>query len=210
MSTFNLNNVQRKKLPTGAELINCEVQDNNGNFIQATIWKTDKDNKIFPNFDSLSTGSVIEGNLWNKPGTTTWVIYPPKPVTGNFVRGATKTSGAVVAAEMTAKSVEKAQSNKEELEIMKQQSIRASQNRTETMWARYGAVELVTHHPAFKALDKNNVETAVVHWFNFILKLSPENLTSDGNFPPDFHQVDNDMQGLDESFQRSINSEEPF
>ncbi len=204
MSTFNLNNVQRKKLPTGAELINCEVRDNNGDVIQATIWKTDKDGKVFPNFDSLSNGSIIEGNLWNKPGTTNWSIYPPKPVAGNSARSGGFGGG------MGKVLMETKKENIAEFQAKKSQSIEQAQTRNEIMYARQSACELVSNHPAYKALDKNNVEHSIVHLFNFILKLSPENLTSDGKVPPDFHQVDNDMQGLDESFQRSVNNDEPF
>ena len=47
--------------------------------VKATIWEDQKDGSRFPGFDEIAVGSVIEGVLYNKPGTNFYNIYPPRP-----------------------------------------------------------------------------------------------------------------------------------
>ncbi len=75
---YKAKTIERKKLPSGAELINGVFIDVEGKEIEATIWKTDSKGSVFPGFDTLSVGSEIEGNPWTNPTTGKVNIYPPK------------------------------------------------------------------------------------------------------------------------------------
>lgn len=83
MTLYILSIVDRKKLPSGAELINTKVY-NEQKLEDVTIWKTDKDGKEFPNFDSLKEGDTIEANFWRSPTTGKASLYPPKAKNGTY------------------------------------------------------------------------------------------------------------------------------
>lgn len=51
----------------------------NGEEIDAVIWKTDKDGKIFPGYDLIVNGGEVEGNLWTNPKNGSKTLYPPDP-----------------------------------------------------------------------------------------------------------------------------------
>lgn len=142
---INLLNVTRKTISGGKELIECDAKNGDGVFKRATIWKLDKEGKIFPGWDTISDGSIIEGNLWNKPGTDNWTIYPPKPKAGGFGGG----MGAGLVKAKT-EAIKEAQSNKEH-------AINKAQDRNEVMYAKKSAAEIIAHHPAYKELNDLNL-----------------------------------------------------
>ncbi len=56
-------------------------------YTDASINRTDKKGRIFPNFDGLQPGQTIEGNPWKNPVSNKWSIYPideKHSTTGNF------------------------------------------------------------------------------------------------------------------------------
>lgn len=146
MSTFNIGKCEKiKKFDKDA--LTVDVKDNDGNITRGvTIYSVDKDNKPFPNFGDISTGSVVEGNLYQKPGTTYWTLYPPKPKGGS---GMGNGMGKALMAEKY-KSIEVAQNRKV-------QAIDKAQDRNEVMWAKRNAAEIIAHHAAYKYLSKENL-----------------------------------------------------
>ena len=65
------------------------LRDESGiSFSDASINRTDKKGRIFPNFDGLMAGHTIEANPWQNPTTKKWAIYPEDEVkvatTSNF------------------------------------------------------------------------------------------------------------------------------
>ncbi len=78
---YKAKTIERKKLPSGAELINGVFVDVEGKETEATIWKTDSKGGVFPNFDTLAIGQEFEGNPWTNPTSGKTSIYPPKEKT---------------------------------------------------------------------------------------------------------------------------------
>lgn len=79
----------------------------------ASINRTDKKGRVFPNFDNLMAGQEIEGNPWKNPTSGKWAIYPPDEqkdaTTGKFGR-----SGGMAMMKEKAKNIEEAQERKAE------------------------------------------------------------------------------------------------
>lgn len=63
----------------GDVFLSCEVNDGKQT-VTARLSEKQKDGTLFPNFASISSGSVIEGNLWQS-AKGYWYIFPPKPET---------------------------------------------------------------------------------------------------------------------------------
>jgi hypothetical protein len=90
------------------DVMECNATDEQGNAIKFSIWSD------FPGFNEINAASEIEGNLWEKPGTGKWTLYPIKP---NL--GANKGTGGGFKADMRKMVEEKregiklAQENKE-------------------------------------------------------------------------------------------------
>jgi hypothetical protein len=58
------------------DVLECNGTDGQGNPVKFSIWSD------FPGFNEINAASEIEGNLWNKPGTDKWTLYPLKPQGG--------------------------------------------------------------------------------------------------------------------------------
>jgi len=190
MPSFNLNNVVRKTTSTGKELIKCDARDNNGNVTHVTIWKLDKDNKVFPGFDTIANGSIIEGNLWNKAGTSDWTLYPPKERKfGGMGTGLIQAK---------ARSIQEAQTHKE-------QSIGKAQDRNEVMYAKKSAAELIANHPAYKGLNELNLPavfqnlTRLIYNFNPNTNLDAVELDDITNTKVAMHQAHEELDEIDAS-----------
>lgn len=83
---YNVKTIEKKDYQ-GKPFLNVGLADGSGNITQASIWKVQKDGSEFPGFDSIGIGSVLEGNLYNKPGTQFYTLYPIKPKTGGHGMG---------------------------------------------------------------------------------------------------------------------------
>lgn len=105
---------EKKTLPNGTVLIEAELVDVSGTDCgKATIWRTDKNNVMFPGFDTIMTGMSIEGNLWVSPqGKAT--LYPPKPQTPNTGPSGASKGGIKAAQERKESSINKSMDRKEE------------------------------------------------------------------------------------------------
>lgn len=101
---------QRKQLPSGAWVINTEVMGENGEVVEASIWRDQKDGSIFPNFENLKGGDVVEGNLWTSPAGKA-SLYPPKASSGSSPRS---TNFPAKMMEKKAEQIEHSQDRKEQ------------------------------------------------------------------------------------------------
>lgn len=117
----------KKKIKIGSvekEIIEGTFMGEDGVKIEATIWREDKDGKVFPNFDTLMVGSSLVANPWTKPGTDKITLYPPKaqnaPIRGN---GAVKSATIEKAQERKAENIKRAMDAKE-WSIMESSTIR--------------------------------------------------------------------------------------
>jgi hypothetical protein len=84
--------VEKKHIDSlNKDLMECDGTDETGKAVKFTIWSD------FPGFNEINAASEIEGNLWEKPGTGKWTLYPPKTpttskssTTGGFKAGMQK------------------------------------------------------------------------------------------------------------------------
>lgn len=110
------------------------LKKEDGSNIDATIFNS------FPNYANIQNGGEIEGELKSNEynGKTTYTLEAQKSSPrSNF--GALKATQIAEAQERKERSIEKAQ------------------DRTALTWAKYGACEIVAHHPAYKFLDKEMI-----------------------------------------------------
>lgn len=119
--------------------------DESGNKVTATIWRFDKNNAEFPNWSEIAPGSTLTANPWSKEGSDKITLYAPKTA----ATGGTRTGGAGMMAQKE-KAIANAQDRKE-------RSIHAAQDRTQWIWSRRSAAELVIHHPTFKFLSESEL-----------------------------------------------------
>ena len=54
------------------DVLDINGTDEQGNPVKFAVWQD------FPGFEGIMNGGVIEGNLWEKPGTGKFTLYPPK------------------------------------------------------------------------------------------------------------------------------------
>lgn len=136
---YTLSNVFKKKIASlgNKELIDCNVTDLSGVSSQVSIWKDQRDGNLFPNFDILANGSVVEGELYTNPGTGKSTIYPPRKKPAP--RTATRDSGIKEAQERKAEGIDR------------------SIGRNEIMWAKYGACEILAKHPSYAGLKREEL-----------------------------------------------------
>lgn len=68
--------VEKKHIDSlNKDVMECNGNDENGNAVKFSIWSD------FPGFEEINAASEIEGNLWEKPGTGKFTLYPPKAPT---------------------------------------------------------------------------------------------------------------------------------
>lgn len=109
----------------------------------------------FPGFNAISLGSILEGDIVPSKDQKYKTLYAPRNTGARSFTG--QKSGAVAAAETTAKSV------------------KSAQDRNEVMWAKYNATELLTHHPAYRDLSREEIEEEyLAKLTNKIINLSLE------------------------------------
>lgn len=155
-----------------------DIQDESGAvYAGVAYWNT------MPEYADIVVGSMIEGSIVTK-GKYTNLSLANAPVAGKTGPRMSPGMGKELMAEKA--------SNISHAQDRKAQSIEQAQTRNEIMWAKYGACELIAHHPAYKNLDRAKVEAAVSQTFAYIMSLQPEHLTSAGLPVPDFHQADED------------------
>ena len=119
---------------TGKRKMNCELTNEMGDVIKATIWED------FPNFQGITFGSMIEGDL-----------VPAKDPKYRPSLSAPKQNRAITRNFTPKKDI--SESVNTALET-KARNIAQAQDRSAWMWAKNNASDLVANHPAFKFLDK--------------------------------------------------------
>lgn len=76
---YTIQSITRKKFKTDDYAV-VGLTDVTGAIIaEATIWKKQKDESSFPNFEGMTVGYQFEGNPWTNPKNGKLSIYPPKP-----------------------------------------------------------------------------------------------------------------------------------
>ncbi len=160
MSAFNIGKLQKvEKFGKPALVVN--VKDNDGVITEnVTIYSVDREGKPFPFFDTIDTGSVIEGVLHkNDKGYVT--LYPPKP---KFAVGGSGMGAGLVKAKTEA--IRQSQERKEK-------AIATSQDRNEVMYAKKSAAEIIAHHPAYQSLNDANITHIWMNLTRTILNYNP-------------------------------------
>jgi hypothetical protein len=153
--------LQNKKVTVGGvekEIKEVSYTDESGNTVNATIWRFDKDNVEFPNWESIAPGSTIEANAWKNPEKGTITLYPPKPMRtkpSSMGKPKVDVEGRLKVQEVITKNVE------------------AASDRNMWMWAKYGATELVTNHPSFKFLTDEEIERKIEDLATSIYLMEP-------------------------------------
>lgn len=148
-----------------------EVQVNDGRMtVMATIWKKQKDGTDFPGFDTIGPGSIIEGNLWNKPGTDKWSIFPMKPkAQGSMGAGAAK------AIAMKDERITKSMDRKDET-IRQSSTFRA-------------AYEITLAQLSGQEFQPEDFKKAAAYWRRWAYQFFDDKLTSSGTEMPSFDNV---------------------
>ncbi len=108
---YTLSWVEEKEIPKlNTSVLECTATDPNGNAIEFSIWKKDKNGAEFPNFANLQVGTVVEGNMWQNPKDGKYVLYAPKaPSERKF-----SPSGGMKMMQEKAKNIAEAQERKSE------------------------------------------------------------------------------------------------
>ncbi len=110
---FTSNFHEVKTVARNKKLIEGEFISDELGSIKATIWREDKDGKVFPNFDSLAPGHEFEAEPWKHPTKGTYTLYPPK-VASTGQTGGNKGAGIAKLMDKKAVAIEKSQDRKEE------------------------------------------------------------------------------------------------
>lgn len=122
--------------------------------IEATIWREDRDGKIFPDFDALAPGHEFEANPWLNPKTGKYSLYAPKiEAKGNFAPN----KGA-----MMTKVMETKKANISEAQDRKEQGIEISGS------ARDATLILTTFY-ADKDLTDEDIQSKWLEWRKWLL-----------------------------------------
>ena len=145
MPTYTVVSVETKTAKTGKPYKALLISDG-PNETKVNIFSD------FPHYADVKVGSNIEGELqqngkyWNIRSSTQLAKKP------NFDR-----------------IIEKKQAGIAESQAVKAENIAQAQSRSEKMWAKRSASELVAHHPAYKGLDKVEVEMEIENLASRIL-----------------------------------------
>lgn len=109
MAKYKLSWVEKKHVDSlNKDVMECDGTDEKGNAVKFSIWSD------FPGFNEITSASEIEGNLWNKPGTDKWTLYPPKPQGGaNRGQSGGFKAGVKEAQATKREDIKNAQENKE-------------------------------------------------------------------------------------------------
>lgn len=161
MNQYKIEKLIRSTTSTGKAKISASLIDvNNVLEENVTIWGD------FPNFDNLAVGDIIMGNVMSKNALgkdnrmyTNKTLYPAKN-TGN--RSFAPKNDISVAMEKKADMIDEAQEKKAK-------NIEEAQGRNERMWAKYGACEIIAHHPAYKDLNIEDVQVEIGKLGQYIL-----------------------------------------
>ena len=72
---INITWLEKKHIESlNKDVLEINGTDEQGNSIKFAVWQD------FPGFNEIMNGGFIEGNLWEKPGTGKFTLYPPKVV----------------------------------------------------------------------------------------------------------------------------------
>lgn len=76
---------------------------------EVSVNRTNKKGEVFPNFDNIKAGNIVEGELWQSP-TGKWYLFAPKPKPVGGNKGGAP--GVKAAQERKGEMIEKAQETK--------------------------------------------------------------------------------------------------
>ena len=163
---YKLSWVEKKHIDKlNKDVLECDATDEQGNSVKFSIWSD------FPNFAEINASSTLEGNLWNKPGTTSWTLYPPKPEQTTQGGAYTKPQGGFKAG--MAKMVEQKQQGIKEAQETKHEAIKEA-------GAQRDAVLIVTtfypelaSDPLLTSEKEKVIQEKYMHWREFFLNQPP-------------------------------------
>ncbi len=136
---YEIVSLERKRIDSiQKDVINCDMKDEQGNLYdkKVSIWEG------FPGFTEIIEGSTVEGDIIvNDKGYAS--LKAPKAATG--------------ARPNMDRLMDKKKENIIEVQGKRGEQISKAQDRNEVMWSKYGACELVAHHPSFASLSQEDV-----------------------------------------------------
>ncbi len=117
-------------------------------FQNVSINRVSKKGETFPNFDTLTNSSEVDGVLWQSPKGG-WYLFPPKPETPQG--GAPRGNGG-------------AYKSKQIMEAMdtKARNIAEAQDRTAWMWAKNNASQLLSGDSRFHGMNSDEIAERVI------------------------------------------------
>ncbi len=124
-------------------------------FENVSINKTKKGTgEVFPNFDSLMTGSIVHGEYWETPDKSKKYLFPPKPQNASPRASGGFTGG-----------------NASKLMKEKQENIEASQDRKEHSIKESSSIRdsVQLALAEFNADSTVNLEERIGYWRKFLL-----------------------------------------
>lgn len=149
MSKFKINWVEKKVGKSGKEYLVMHLVDEAG-----------KETQNVSTFTlTYMAGQEIEGEIVQNGNFLNWKAKLEAP---EFIKKGASTF-----------MMEKKATQIAEAQTKKAQSIAEAQDRSALMWAKYGACEIVAHHPAFKELDGNEVVDMIEKLFTRIYNGEP-------------------------------------
>lgn len=154
MTTYSVEALERKNLPTGKVVINAILRDDTGKiFEKVSIWSD------FPNFVNITQGQKVTGNLFTNPkGYVT--LYPPRVSETNGPAGAPPRAPSKGAA------VEKAQERKEA-------GITKSQDRKEEgikIASTMRDAVAITNARGIQGMSDDDIKASILGWREWLWK----------------------------------------
>lgn len=127
MATYKLEWVEKK----GEDWVLASLESGEKD---VSINRTSKKGEVFPNFDTLTPGMSVEGELWQS-GAGKWYLFPPRPETN--ATGANRGQGGAFKQKMIEDSMNKKNESITRFQGQKEESIKQ-------MSAQRDAVLIVT------------------------------------------------------------------
>ncbi len=122
--------------------------------IDVSVNRTNKKNEVFPNFDGITPGASVEGELWTSAAGKHYLFAPRAQKSSG---GAYKGNGGASKAQV----IEKAQERKEGM-------IKDAQERKEESIAFFNAtnsaISLLQNDPLFKESGDEEKQRSIVFW----------------------------------------------
>jgi len=144
------------------DVMEIDGTDEQNNKVKFSVWGD------FPGFNEIQNGGFIEGNLWEKPGTGKFTLYPPKPAT----TGQTGGNKGGLKAGMQQMATEKREFIKEAQET-KQEAIKESQAQRDAVLMVTTFYPELASDPLLSVEKEKLLKEKYLHWREFFLTQPP-------------------------------------